>query len=192
MLQRMKLPFLTMLLPGMAVMSLFGQEMDPQDMETWTKYMTPAEHHQALAEHAGDWKCHAKLWMEPAAPPQVSEGTAKIEMVLGGRYQKIIYDSTFMGMPLNGIGYVGYDNVKKKYSSIWMDNMGTSILVGEGTYNDTAKAIEIKGEMLDPFSGGMVKYRTLTKTIDKNKIIFEMYMVMEDAEFKSLELTYTR
>ena len=30
-----------------------------------------------------------------------------------------------MGMPFNGLSLEGYDNAKKEFTSIWIDNMGT-------------------------------------------------------------------
>ena len=60
-------------------------------------------------------------------------------MALGGRFLEERVQSSFMGQPFSGIGYTGYDNVKKKYVSTWMDNMGTMIMVMEGTPDPAGK-----------------------------------------------------
>ncbi len=33
-----------------------------------------------------------------------------------------------MGMPFEGMGIDGYDNLAKQYVSTWVDNMGTGIM----------------------------------------------------------------
>jgi hypothetical protein len=33
-----------------------------------------------------------------------------------------------MGMPFEGLGYTGYDNVKKQYFGTWIDSMSTGIM----------------------------------------------------------------
>ncbi len=49
-------------------------------------------------------------------------------------------DGKMMEMPFHGIGTEGYDNVRKKFMASWIDNMGTGILLMEGTYDALRKA----------------------------------------------------
>ena len=38
-----------------------------------------------------------------------------------------------MGQPFSGVGIDGYDNLRKKYVTTWIDTMGTGIFSMEGT-----------------------------------------------------------
>ena len=67
-------------------------------------------------------------WMAPGADPMVMDGTSENRWVMGGRYLEQRFNGNFMGMPFEGIGYTGYDNVKKQYWGTWMDNMSTGMM----------------------------------------------------------------
>ena len=53
--------------------------------------------------------------MAPGAPPQEGHGTSKHRWALGGRYLEQVYRGKSMGMPMQGLGYTGYDNSAKQY-----------------------------------------------------------------------------
>jgi hypothetical protein len=97
-----------------------------------------------------------------------------------------------MGMPMHGLATEGYDNVKKKFISTWLDNFGTGIMISEGEYNSETKEIVYHGKMTDPIGSGDIKTRQVMKMIDDNNSIFEMYMMMGGQEVKSMEIEYTR
>jgi hypothetical protein len=104
----------------------------------------------------GTWMAKVKSWMSPGAPPMENDGTSESKMALGGRFLEERVQSSFMGQPFSGIGYTGYDNVKKKYVSTWMDNMGTMIMVMEGTTDPAGNVITSTGRVPDAASGKIV------------------------------------
>src|SRR3546814_1625399 len=63
------------------------------------------------------------MWMDPSAPPMVETGKSVDTAVLGGRQIRTQFSSRFMGQPFNGIGFMGYDNVRGKYVASWFDDM---------------------------------------------------------------------
>ena len=97
--------------------------------------MTPGDMHKILAQTAGEWNSSISVWMSPDAPPMTTDGTSKFEMILGGRYMKETHTGNFMGMPYEGMGLTAYDNDKKTFYATYIDNMGTGVMNGEGTYN---------------------------------------------------------
>lgn len=111
---------------------------------------------------------------------------------MGGRYQKSEHKGMMMGMPFEGMSLVGYDNATKKFQNIWIDNMGTGIMVMEGTWDDAANAVNLHGTMVDPISGKEMKVREVFKFIDDNNQLLEMYNTVEGKEFKSMEIKFTR
>lgn len=175
--------------------SFFAQEnkeaMD-EGMKVWMEYMTPGSMHAILAKGAGDWKVKSTFWMFPGAEPSVSEGTAKGEMVLGGRYLVVEQSTSFMGMPVNGISTEAFDNVKQVFVSTWIDNMGTGIAVAEGKYDPEKKMINYEGKMTDPMTKGDSKFRQTTEWTEDGKIIIKMFGFMDGKEYQSMEAVFEK
>ena len=101
------------------------KQMDPQAMmEMYQKLATPGEPHKLFATLAGSWTTTTKEWMEPGKPPTESTGTAEMKMLLDGRFLQQEFTSQMMGQPFSGIGIDGYDNLRKRYVTTWIDTMG--------------------------------------------------------------------
>ena len=102
-----------------------AKQMDQQAMmEVYKKLATPGEPHKLFATLAGSWTTTTKEWMEPGKPPTESTGTAEMKMLLDGRFLYQEYTSQMMGQPFSGIGIDGYDNLRKRYVTTWIDTMG--------------------------------------------------------------------
>ncbi len=158
----------------------------------WEKYMAVGDMHKMLADADGDWKAEMEFWSAPGAPSQKSTASCKNEMILGGRYQQSTFEGTVMGMPFEGKGLVGYDNIKKVFINTWVDNMGTGVSYSEGPYDAKTKTITFKGDSMDPMSGKMVKTRSVYKFVDETHHVFEMYMTYDGKEVKTMAISYTR
>ena len=130
--------------------------------------------------------------MEPGKPPMESSGTVEMKSVLGGRFLQQEFTGNMMGQPYSGIGTTGYDNLRKKYVSTWIDSMGTGIFFMEGTASPDGKTITLKGGHDEP-GGGHMTHRAIWKLVDSNTQIFEMYGAHKgEKEMKGMEITYTR
>ncbi|MBS1493532.1 MAG: DUF1579 domain-containing protein [Bacteroidetes bacterium] len=165
---------------------------DQETMKRWMEYMTPGEQHTAMAKSVGDWKYTSKMWMDPAQPPTTMDGTAKFETVYGGRYLQAKITGTMMGMPFEGTSLTGYNNATKKYFNTWIDNMGTGVMVTEGT-SDASGLITLTGSMFDPTTGKNCTMRETWKMDNANKMTMEMYSTPEGGtEKKDMEIVYTR
>ncbi len=163
------------------------------EQKAWMDYMTPGWAHEMLATNVGEWKTAAKFWMSPGSEPSVSEGTAINEMMMGGRYLKSMNTSTVMNMPMEGMSLEGYDNAAKEFTSIWIDNMGTGIMVAHGNYDEDSKTITYTGNIMDPISGKEMSFRETMKYVDDNTRFMEMFIISDEGqEFKSMEVQYTK
>lgn len=171
-----------------------AQEANRADqMKAWQEYMTPGEVHKMLAKSEGKWKTETTMWMAPGADPMKTTGTAINRMILGGRYQESISTGKMMGRQFEGRSVVGYDNAKKVFTSIWMDNMGTGTLVMEGAWDKATNTITFKGKMYDPMSGQDLDVRETFRPVNDNMQVLEMFVVMPTGgEMKSMEITFTR
>ena len=167
-------------------------EEDMKEMEAMMKAGTPTDPHKKMASMDGEWVVTGKSWMGPDKTPIEFTGTAKNRMLFDGRYQVQEFDSAFMGMPFQGFGLNGYDNMTKEYVSIWTDSMSTCVMVMRGK-DDGKGVVSMSGEFVD----GMGRTQTMRmseKTVDKDTYVFEMHNKSPKfpAEFKCMEMTYKR
>src|SRR5262249_2628167 len=105
--------------------------MDPAMMAKMGAYATPGPEHKMLEGRVGKWTGKGKFWMFPEAPVMESEVTSEFKWMLGNRYLEDTTHGNMMGQPFEGHGVTGYDNMKKKYVSTWIDNGGTGIMTME-------------------------------------------------------------
>jgi hypothetical protein len=167
--------------------------MGGPEMEAMMKAMSPGEPHKHIARMAGDWTFTNKMWMDPSQPATESSGTMHGEMILGGRYVQTVWKGNFMGMPFEGHGTDGYDNLAKQYVSSWVDNMGTGILYSTGTCDAAGSKCEYKGDMMDPMSGKKSYMRSVMTWADNNSFKNEMYGPGPDGkEAKMMEIVVKR
>ena len=168
-----------------------GQQADAAAMQAMMAAMTPGEHHEHLKKLVGNHNYTMKMWMDPTAPPTESTGKRSAELLLGGRFLQEKFTGTFMGMPFEGIGLMGYDNVKKEYVGTWIDNMGTGMMTSHGQCDKTGWTMT--GEGTDPTTGKTWTSRSVVKIVDDNTFTMEMFAPGPDGkEFKMFEMTCKR
>jgi hypothetical protein len=103
-----------------------------------------------------------------------SKGTMVWKMDLGGLWLVSDFQGDFGGMKFSGKGMDGYDPIKKKYVSVWVDSMSTSPMLSEGTYDKDGKTLTMTGE--GPGADGKpAKYKMTTEYKDKDTIFWTMY-----------------
>jgi hypothetical protein len=160
------------------------------------------ENHKLLGSLAGTWTYDIKMWMnpDPNAPPQQSKGTAVRKPMMDGRYfigeftgkmQMPGPDGKMKDMTFKGMSFEGYDNAKQKFVSSWIDNMGTGIMMSEGTYDPATKAFTYTSE-IEMIPGMKQKVREVIKIVDNNHHTFEWYEDRGGQEAKTMEINYTR
>ncbi len=151
------------------------------------------ENHMALDYLVGNWSTKTKWWQAPGTKPEETEGKTHFESILGGRFVRETVDGTMMGKKFQGIGYLGYDNMKKKYITLWMDSMATGVFTLEGDSPDKGKTIKSSGEFLCPITGKEKFIRSVMKKVGKNEVVYEHYEKDPGGkEFKALEVAYKR
>jgi len=163
-------------------------------MEMWKKMHQPGEHHAHLKPMAGHWNVTSRWRMSPEQPWDESKGTADFSWIMGGRFlvQKV-HNAEMMGEPFEGLGFMGYDALRKQYTSVWIDNMTTSTAMSTGSCDDSGKVLTMIGEGIDPMTGQTKEEKAVHKIINNDKHMFEMYNTGPDGkEFVSLEVVYTR
>ena len=161
-------------------------------METWQKYASPNDNHKILDPLVGKWSQVVKWWMTPDSQPETSKGTTETTWVMGGRFLQHTAMGTAMGQPFEGMGFTGFDNGKQTYQTLWMDNMGTGMMIGEGTYDPGKKTLTDRGRYTDPMIGQR-SYRGVITLIDDDHHSYEIYGADQNGkEFRMMEILYTR
>ena len=192
------------LLSLMIVSCLFGNrvfasepKIPDKKMQEMLKMMQPSEAHKKLEPLVGKWTYTVKYWMGPKDKPMVTTGTAENTLVMGGRFlQQAAHGEAQNGQPaFEGDGMTGYDNVKHEYTTFWVDNMSTGMMMGEGTFDDKSKTMNDKGTFSCPMTGEKNRpYRAKWTLENKDAYKYEFYLTdaSTDTEFKAIEIAYKR
>jgi Protein of unknown function (DUF1579) len=180
-----------------------GQPPNPEEMMKQMMEMSKLnENHKLLADMNGNWNYSIKMWMspDPNAKPQESKGTATRKSAMGGRYATMDVtgklqmpgpDGKMKDMQFKGMAVEGYDNMKKKFVSSWIDNMGTGIQFSDGTYDPTSKTFTFTSE-IEMMPGMKTPVREVLKMTDKDHMLLEWYENRGGQEKKTMEIAYTR
>ena len=99
-----------------------------------------------------------------------------------------------MGMPFNGFSLIGYDNYRREYVGVWVDDMGTSMPTMSGRLDETGKVLTMYGEGDEPMTrelGKQIKY--VNRIVDEDTHVFEIHdLAKGDENTVFMEITYTR
>jgi hypothetical protein len=175
----------------------------PNEAEMMAQMMELAktgENHKLLADLAGNWDYKIKFWMVPGMPPTESSGTAVRKSIMDDRFSIMDVagkvpmpgpDGKMISLDFKGMSVDAYDNVKQKFVSTWIDNMGTGIFMSEGTYDPAAKALTYQSEM-ELVPGMKTQVREVVKLTDKDHNTLEWYEKRGGEEMKTMEINYTR
>jgi hypothetical protein len=175
---------------------------DAQMMTMMMELAKPGENHKIIEGLTGTWTYTTKFWESPDTntPPMEYSGTSVTKPIMGGRYFQSDYtskmsmpgeDGKMTDMEFHGMQIDGFDNVKKKFISSWVDNMGTGIMLSEGTYDPATKTITYTSEE-EPMPGMKMKVRELVKLTDQDHHTFEFYEDRGGTEVKTMEIMSTR
>lgn len=174
---------------------LIGQNSPQEEaaLQAWQTYATPGAPQKMLLEFVGKWKVESKMWPMPGTEPIVSSATSEVTSWWDGRYVIEKFKGMTISGPMEGFSITGFDNLKRKYFTIWMDNGSTGVMISEGTADAGGKVITFFGEMPDPPSKSFKKARMVLTTVDKKTRHLEMFTPGPGGKkFKSMEMIYTR
>ena len=174
--------------------------MDPAmqaAMEKMKVLGAPSEGHKALEPLIGSWSYTAQFWMQPDSQPETMTGSVVNTLIFGGRFLKQEFSGTAMAEgqpPFEGLGILGFDNIRKEYQTVWFDNMSTSMMRGAGQFDASTSTLSDSGDFSCPVTGESHRwYRSAWTVTDANHTTYESYSrTPEGREFKSMEIHYTR
>ena len=176
--------------------SLVAQETPSQPsnaaMQEMMKLMMPGEGHKFFTPMAGKWRGKMKIinYTDPTAPAMESDTESQSKLILGGRFLQEEASGSVMGMPMQRMSILGYDNVTKKYTLIFFSTTETATNIATGTLDADGKTLTLRGEFIQ--SNGNEAFKNVIR-IDGDTHVFESYRVMPDGrELKAVEQVMTR
>ena len=162
-------------------------------MDMMAKAGTPGDAHKKLDGMVGTWDTKVKFWMMPGTDPMMSGGMSTNQWVMGGRYLEQRYKGDMAGMPFEGVGYTGYDNVKQQYWGTWMDSMSTGMMTSTGSVSADGKSWDFTATMSDPMTGKDSTAKEKITIVDADHHTLEMWAAGPDGKmFKNMEINYSR
>jgi hypothetical protein len=162
-------------------------------MKKWVEFMTPGAAHEQLDGRVGTWNVSMEIWSAPGASPTVSEAVSEVKWIMGRRYLLDATKGNYSGLPFEGLGMTGYDNLKQKFVLVWVDNMGTGMMTGSGTYDAATKTYTFATLAPDVVGGTDKPGRLVERIVSDNQWVMEMYdTTPEGQEFVTLKAVYTR
>ncbi|MFO1008510.1 MAG: DUF1579 domain-containing protein [Planctomycetota bacterium] len=168
--------------------------MDEQAMMAkWGEYATPGEAHHVLDHKVGMWKLKVRMFNPDGSVAGESDATSECAWAMGGRFVVEHTQGSFSGMPFEGHGVSGYDNIKRKYVGSWMDNMSTGLMSFEGTFDANTNTFTFKGQSPDPMAWDYVPTRSTETMIDVDHSVMKSYQHGPDGkEYLAMQIDYTR
>jgi hypothetical protein len=164
-----------------------------QEMAACMEAAKPGPEHAWLNKMVGTWEGKNKMWMAPGAPAMETTSTARFASTLGGRF----IHGDFVG-PMPGMGnfegacLYGYDNAAKEFQVVWVDNMGTGMMIGTGKLSADQKVMTWTMHWNHP-TRGKVTFREVDTIISEDEHKMEMYGPHTDGkEFKMMEIISKR
>jgi hypothetical protein len=175
----------------LAAAIVFAQENRPSARPEAPAMPTPGPEHAVLKDSAGSWDATVESFAAPGQPPMLAKGIETGAMV-GGFWLVSDFKSEVMGQPFLGRSTLGFDPVKKKYVSTWIDSMTPSLSVGESDYDAATKTFTGWTDGID-HRGRPTRFKTVTVFKDPATRISTMSMKGPDGkEMTVMRITYTR
>lgn len=183
--------------------SLVAGPKEDDMMRLFRKYAMPGPYHDRLEIFEGEWDVTTKIWMDgPDSPPVESTAVAQNRLIFGGRFleTRAVGEITFEidgkpeKFPTEAVGYVGYDNYKEKYVSIWIDGHATGIHTAEGTVDASGKVFTYFGISDDWETGTRNRpFKVVDRIIDEDTTVSEVHdLMMKDGQTLVYETTAKR
>jgi uncharacterized protein DUF1579 len=155
--------------------------------------MDPGEGQKKLGFLVGTYDVKVLTWIDPSKPPIESSAVSLARWVLGDRYVQQMLSGFVMGEAWNGIGYVGYDNVAKKYVATYIDNGSTGMEWYTGTMDPDGKAAKLSATVIDPITLKSTAVQMRLHIAANGEHVTELWYADPTGKLnKVMELHYTR
>ena len=145
----------------------------------------PGAEQEALKKMVGEWDAVV------AFGGMEEKGSAVYKLGFGGFWLTEEFKGEFGGQKFEGRGTTGYDPIKKKYVSTWIDSESPSMMVMEGNFDKEGKTYTETGEG-PGMDGKPQKMKSVIEFKDKDSFVFTMYNTGDGKDKEMMKITYKR
>ncbi len=161
--------------------------------QRWMEFMTPGAEHELLKQRVGKWAVTMEMWPAPGTDMIATSGTSEVKSMMDGRYLAQTTKASFQDQPFEGLSIVGFDKLKKKFVSVWIDNFGTGFTVSTGSYDEEQKQFEYSTMSPDVVRGQYKRTRMVERIVSEDEWTVEIYDTSPDGvEYKTMKAVYKR
>lgn len=165
-------------------------EMSPKRLEENNR-LTPMHHY--LQQWAGHWRDVMKVWSDENVAPNIYLLEKEGRIACEGKLLMRNISGRITTGPYEAYETINYDNLKRKFVKTWFDNLGTNILVLEGTLDEKNNSIVFEGTTIDPATMQTMKVRQVLHMQDPENQLLEVFVQYKDEKpFKTMEVRSTR
>ncbi len=161
-------------------------------LERYAELAQPGPEHERLRMLVGEWTIESRWQMDPRSKPEQVTGTASTRAILGGRF----FESTARSngpMGVESLTVLGFDRRTNEYTFISFDTLGTYSVTAAGKWNETEKAIVMRGNDNDPVLKIQQSYQVRIKPLTANQFVLSISFDLPGGkEMTAVESTYTR
>jgi len=160
---------------GWAGRSVFPDDAPktPPAGEDWAKFGQPGDEHARLKPLVGVWNVVGEF-VGPDGSVVKSESTSSMSMILGDRYLQQEVHGSVLGTAFEGRSLIGFDNGSKKWFNVWVDSMGTGLLVADGVEDEKGRRWTFNGSFNGP--SGPIQSRDVVTITGENEFTWVSYM----------------
>ncbi|MBI3818049.1 MAG: DUF1579 domain-containing protein [Planctomycetes bacterium] len=153
----------------------------------------PGPQHAMIQQNDGVWDAVIKMRPDPSAPEMVSKAMETRKTSAGGFWQVVEFSGDFMGTPFTGHGLNGYDPVKGKFVTYWVDSMNPIGAVYEGSYDAATNTMTTYASAPDPMRNNkVVYYKNVFQYHGNDAGTMTLSEIDLGVENKMLQIDYTR
>lgn len=155
--------------------------------------MTPGDMHKWMARTSGTWTADVNSYTADVAVPITSTATSTYKMLYNGLYQVNEFKGTMNGVPYEGQSILAYDNGKKQFVNIVLDNSGSGIGYYTGTYDDKTKVLTLRGNQFDPLTQKDIPVRQEIRFLNDDAQTITFFAPGTNGkEYKMMDIKLTR
>lgn len=145
---------------------------------------------ELLKKDVGEWDATITITPGPGAAPQASTGRLVGRLISGGRWLVTDFKNHTTGF--EGHGIYGYNPASKRYVGTWVDDMRSSLHVGEGQWDPATKTMTYRWSATMP-GGQPMTWRETTEVVSEDERVFRILFPAPDgSDFEMMRAVYRR
>ena len=130
--------------------------------------------HERLQRLAGEWQVTLRTF---SADGKVQEASGKIlgQSMLGGRYIVLNLKAKMQGQDVEAVQIIGFDTLRKAYTSSWRDNATTWPVACHGGLGKDADVLTMTGMLHDAYTPNGRGFRLVIDLREKDQVTVKIF-----------------